>query len=176
MLTCPLSPSPHAHRGFRFLRSAQRGLLFPRPAQRGLPFLSLAQRGSCFMSNPERAPVPEFNQRGLLFSCPAQRGLLFPRLHRERLSSRVQPCRSPVSRAPRTGSRNLVVCGQRTPALKGRRLTNAHPPSRSCLLHRCRLAAPLLALSPPSVQCELHGSAIRHRHRGWSILVSASSF
>ncbi len=30
------------------------------------------------------------------------------------------------------------VCGQRTPA---RRLTNDHPPSHSCLLHRCRLAA-----------------------------------
>ncbi len=43
------------------------------------------------------------------------------------------------------------------------------PPTRSsCLLHRCRLAAPLLALSPPSMQCEPHGTAILQRHRGWS--------
>ncbi len=42
-------------------------------------------------------------------------------------------------------------------------------PSRSCLLLSCRLAAPLLALSPPSVRCELRGSAILHRHHGWRI-------
>ncbi len=50
------------------------------------------------------------------------------------------------------------------------RLVNAHPPSRSCLLLCCHLAAPLLALSPPSIGCKLHGSATLHRHRGWIIL------
>ncbi len=52
------------------------------------------------------------------------------------------------------------------PALRGLQilqcplLGNARSPARSCLLHRCRLAAPPLALSPPSVRCEPRGSAI----------------
>ncbi len=33
--------------------------------------------------------------------------------------------------------------------------TDKCPPNRSCHLHRCRLAAPLLALGPASVQREL---------------------
>ncbi len=55
------------------------------------------------------------------------------------------------------------------PILQCPLLENARPPTRSCLLHRCRLAAPLLALSPLSVRCEPHGSAILQRRRGWSI-------
>ncbi len=47
-------------------------------------------------------------------------------------------------------------------------LENAHPPTHFCLLHRCRLAAPLLALSPPSMRCELGGTAILQRRRGRS--------
>ncbi len=70
----------------------------------------------------------------------------------------MQPYQSLVSHASRAGSCNLVMCGQRIPALEARRLTNACPPTRSCLLHRCRLAATLLALSPPSRRCEPHGS------------------
>ncbi len=61
------------------------------------------------------------------------------------------------------------VCGQCPPALKARRLTNAQPPTCSCLPHHCRLADPLLALSPPSIRCEPCRSAILHRHRGWRI-------
>ncbi len=48
-------------------------------------------------------------------------------------------------------------------------LKNARPPTHSCLLHRCRLAAPPLSLSPLSVRCEPRGSAILQRRRGWSI-------
>ncbi len=47
-------------------------------------------------------------------------------------------------------------------------LENARPPTHSCLLHRCRLAAPLLALSPPSMRCELGETAILQRRRGRS--------
>ncbi len=48
-------------------------------------------------------------------------------------------------------------------------LENTHPPTRSYLLHRCRLAATPVALSPLSVRCERRGSAILQRRRGWSI-------
>ncbi len=47
-------------------------------------------------------------------------------------------------------------------------LENSRPPIRSCLLHCCRLAAPLLTLSPPSMRCEPHGTAILQRRRDWS--------
>ncbi len=47
-------------------------------------------------------------------------------------------------------------------------LENARPPTHSCLLHRCFLAAPLLALSPPSMRCELGGTVILQHRRGQS--------
>ncbi len=86
-------------------------------------------------------PFLSLAQRGLPFLSLAQRGLPFPR---------------PAQR--KTVSPSAV--------LKTQRLTNDHPPTRSCLLHHCRLAAPLLALSPPSIRCELRGSAILQLHCG----------
>ncbi|KAI2653170.1 1-deoxy-D-xylulose-5-phosphate synthase [Labeo rohita] len=50
-----------------------------------------------------------------------------------------------------------------------RRLTNAYPPTCSCLLICCCLAAPSLTLSPPSVRWVRHWSASLHRHYGWRI-------
>ncbi|KAL0204032.1 hypothetical protein M9458_002050, partial [Cirrhinus mrigala] len=47
--------------------------------------------------------------------------------------------------------------------VRARGLTNDCPPTRSCLLLCCRLAAPLLTLSPPSVWWAHYGSASLHR-------------
>ncbi len=47
-------------------------------------------------------------------------------------------------------------------------LEDTHPPTHSCLLYRCRLAAPLLALSPPSMRCKLGRTAILQRRHGRS--------
>ncbi len=55
------------------------------------------------------------------------------------------------------------------PILQCPLLENAHPPTRSCLFHGCFLAAPPLALSPLSVQCEPRGTAILLRRQDWSI-------
>ncbi len=139
-----------SQRGLPFLSLAQRGLLFPCPSQRGLLFLSLAQRG-------------------LLSPHPAQRGLLFPRPAQRETQFRSAALSFPCQSCSPCWESQFSVCGQRTPALKARRLTNARPHVRSCLLHHCRLAAALLALSPPSVRWELRRSAILHRHRGWRI-------
>ncbi len=68
--------------------------------------------------------------------------------------------------APRLQS--ALQCPLLQNALQCPLLENSRPPTRSCLLHRCRLAAPLLALSPPSMRCEPHGTAILQRRRGWS--------
>ncbi len=47
-------------------------------------------------------------------------------------------------------------------------LENTHPSTHSCLLYRCRLAAPLLALSPPSMWCKLGRTAILQCRHGRS--------
>ncbi len=84
----------------------------------------------------------------------------FPRvLNKEGFHSCLTQRRPPF---PRSAQRGLLL---QIAALRAHRLKNVHPPSRSCLLHRCCLAAPLLTLNPPSVQCEHHGSASLHcRH------------
>ncbi|XP_058654208.1 uncharacterized protein LOC131553509 [Onychostoma macrolepis] len=68
----------------------------------------------------------------------------------------LSPVRAPV---PELSQRRLPCLSS---GLKARRLTNACPPTCSRLLLRCRLAAPLLAFSPPSMRCELRGTAILH--------------
>ncbi len=65
---------------------------------------------------------------------------------------------------------SALQCPLLASALQCPLLENSRPPTRSCLLHRCRLAAPLLALSPPSMRCEPHGTAILQRRRDWSFL------
>ncbi len=68
------------------------------------------------------------------------------------------------------------VWAAHTPFLSPLSILNSRPPSLSCLLLsslpqlcHCPLAAPLLTLSPPSVQWDRRGSASLHRRRGWRI-------
>ncbi len=68
------------------------------------------------------------------------------------------------------------VWAAHTPFLSPLSILNSLPPSLSCLLLsslpqlcHCPLAAPLLTLSPPSVQWDRRGSASLHRRRGWRI-------
>ncbi len=96
-------------------------------------------RSNCPLSSLHR---PHWSHPALLrlwFPCPALRGL-------------------PILQCPLL--ERILQC----PLLE-----NSRPPTRSCLLHRCRLAAPPLALSPLSVRCEPRGSAILQRRQGWSI-------
>ncbi len=117
-----------------FPSSAQKGLLVPSPAQRRLLFPSPALRGLVSPCLTQRGPLfPSPAPRGLVSPCPTQRGLPFPSL----------------------GQGGLLFLSV---ALRARRLANAYPPSRSSLLHHCRLAAPLLTPSPPSVRWDHRGS------------------
>ncbi len=50
-------------------------------------------------------------------------------------------------------------------SLEALKYTPSHPLLHT---HRCRLAAPLLALSPPSMRCKLSGITILQRCHGWS--------
>ncbi len=99
-----------------------------------------AERSSCARS-------PKEYSRARALQCPLPESVL----QSPRLQSYLQ-CRLPFLSS----------------ALEARRLTNACPPTRSCLLHRCRLAAPLLVLSPPSIRCKLRGTAILQRCHGRS--------
>ncbi len=78
--------------------------------------------------------------------------------------SRARASRAPSSaRSPKVSSRARA---SRAPS--SARSPKARPPTHSCLLHCCRLAAPLLTLSPPSMRCDLGGTAILQRCRGRS--------
>ncbi len=98
-----------------------------------------------------------------LFPSPAQRGAPFPEF---------SPERAPIFKSSPKRDSFPKSCQERVSVTKGnpraRRLTNTRPPAHSCLFC-CRLAAPLLTLSPPSVRSAHRGSTSLHLHRGWGI-------
>ncbi|KAI2649219.1 Filamentous hemagglutinin [Labeo rohita] len=111
-------------------------------------------------SSPERAAVPT--------SCP-EKALVSTSSLEETLVSVLSQKRAPVSK-PNTKS----------DPQRARRLTNTRPPTHSCLFLRCCLAAPLLTLSPPSVQWACYGgstvapssllSAVARQYTGSTVL------
>ncbi len=119
------------------------------------------------MSRPERAPVPEFSpEKAHVTPFSPERAPVSTSCSERDSVLKCSPV-VPLSVAlPMLGVTIWCVWAPHTSA---ERLTNARPPACPCLLHLCHLAAPLLTLSPPSVQSELCGSAILHCHRGWRI-------